>query len=112
MTLDDPVATGGTSGNGIDDAGDVVGAIVRNGERYGFLLRDGMYMTINARQESDAQRTGCPPPGARCRVPGDGCRVPGAGHRPQGDSTGTSPPGPIHRPLTVGEPRNAAMSHS
>lgn len=79
MTLDDPVATGGTSGNGIDDAGDVVGAIVRNGERYGFLLRDGMYMTINARQESDAQRTGCPPPGALCRVPGDGCRVPGAG---------------------------------
>src|SRR5260370_35238129 len=46
-TLDDPSATNGTFGNGINDAGQIVGNITNSSGNHGFLLSGGTYTAID-----------------------------------------------------------------
>jgi hypothetical protein len=47
-TFNDPLATGGTFGFGINAAGDIVGTYIdRAGVNHGFLLHHGRYTIIN-----------------------------------------------------------------
>src|SRR5262249_31779900 len=46
-TFDDPLATIGTFGNGINDAGQIVGNISNSGSFHGFLLSGGTYTPID-----------------------------------------------------------------
>ena len=42
-----PAGHGRDRGAGINNAGDIVGDFIRHGHRFGFLLRDGVYTTVN-----------------------------------------------------------------
>ena len=46
-TFDDPSATVGTFGNGINDTGQIVGNITNAGSQDGFLLSGGTYTAID-----------------------------------------------------------------